>query len=170
MVGMNSLISAALVSRGMSETSAGAVSSIALVGNLLGSLFAPTLSAKTGRTRLILITGSLVSAAGTAFSWLAPQGILLDAALLLTGIGIGSVMPQLIAINIRLPGIGPVYAGTAGGVTTTLQLLGGAVLPTYIAAAIAGNSYFVYFIICGAVMVVCACAMYLLPKSLDEKV
>ena len=169
MVGMNSLITDALFSRGMSETGAGAVGAIALVGNLLGSLITPTISAKTGKLRLVLIIFSLMAAVGTAFSWLAPFGFALYAALLLTGLGIGSVLPQLMAVNIRLPGVGPVYSGTAGGVIATIQLIGGVLLPTYIANPIAGNNYYVYFIVCGAGMLLCALFMYMLPKSLDEK-
>ncbi|MCF0120579.1 MAG: MFS transporter [Oscillospiraceae bacterium] len=170
MAGMNGLISDALVSRGMTETAAGTVSSFTLVGNLLGSLFSPTIAAKTGKTRLILIVCSLIAAAGTAFSWLAPAGIMLYIALLLTGLGVGSVLPQLIGINIRLPGVGPKYSGTAGGVIATLQLLGGVLLPSYVAAPIANGNYHVYFPIIGGAMIICAIAMYLLPKSLDVKV
>jgi NNP family nitrate/nitrite transporter-like MFS transporter len=81
MVGMNSLISAALVSRGMTETGAGAISSFTLVGNLIGSLVVPTLAAKTGKTRLVLIIFSLIAALGTAFAWLSPFGFALYAAL-----------------------------------------------------------------------------------------
>ena len=168
MVGMNSLISAALASRGMSEASAGAISAITLVGNLLGSLIMPTLAHKTGKLRLILVLSSILAAVGTAFSWLMPFGFTMYAALLLTGLGIGSVLPQLIAIIIKLPGIGRTYAGTAGGFTATLQLIGGVVVPTYVAATIAGDNFFTYFMITGAFMLICAVALALLPKQVDR--
>ncbi|MBR2832663.1 MAG: MFS transporter [Oscillospiraceae bacterium] len=170
MVGMNSLISAALVSRGMTETAAGAISSFTLVGNLVGSLLVPTLAARTGKTRLVLIIFSIIAALCTAFSWRAPFGVGLYVALFLTGLGVGSVLPQLMAINIRLPGVGPVYSGTAGGVIATIQLIGGVLIPTYIANPIAGGRYGVYFIVCGSGMIICALFMLLLPRSLDEKV
>jgi CP family cyanate transporter-like MFS transporter len=167
LVAVSSLISAALVARGMEETSAGLVSSINMFGNLVGSLVVPLVAHKTGQLRLILVISSLVTAVGTAFSWLMPFGLPLYVSLFLTGVGVGSVLPQLIAICIKLPGIGPVYAGTAGGFITTLQLLGGVVMPTHIAAAIAGESFHLYFIISGAFMIVCAAAMALLPKEVN---
>jgi NNP family nitrate/nitrite transporter-like MFS transporter len=167
MVAVSSLISAALVTRGMDEASAGLVSSINLFGNLAGSLFVPLVAHKTGRLRLILVVCSIITAVGTAFSWRMPFGLLLYVSLFLTGVGVGSVLPQLIAICIKLPGIGPAYAGTAGGFTTTLQLLGGVVMPAHIAAAIAGDNFHLYFIIAGAFMIVCAAAMARLPKEVD---
>ncbi len=167
MIGLNSLISAALVSRGMSEASAGVVSSINIIGNLVGSLVMPIVAHKTGKLRLVLFINSIVAAVGTAFSWLAPVGLPLYAALFLTGMGVGGVLPQLIAINIKLPGIGPMYAGTAGGFIATLQLLGSIILPTYVAAPIAGGSFYLYFIIVGAFTLICAVMMTLLPKAVD---
>ena len=168
MIGLNSLIAAALVSRGMTEASAGVVSSINILGNLVGSLIMPIVAHKTGKLRLVLFTSSIVAACGTAFSWLMPFGFPLYAALFLTGLGVGSVLPQLIAVNIKLPGIGPTYAGTAGGLIATLQLLGGIVLPTYIAAAIADGSFLYYFIIVGVFTLICAASMALLPKEVDQ--
>lgn len=167
MVAMNSLISAALAKRGMDEASAGLVSSVNMLGNLTGSLVMPTVAKKIGKLRLILVVSSIIAALGTAFSWLMPFGLLLYAALFLTGVGIGSLLPQHISICIKLPDIGSVYAGTAGGFTTTLQLLGGTVMPTYIAAPIAGDSFFLYFIISGSFMLICAAAMARLPKAVD---
>ncbi len=167
MIALNSLISAALVSRGMSEASAGVVSSVSMFGNLAGSLFVPFIAHKTGKLRFILVVTSIVAAAGTAFSWLMPFGPILYISLFLTGVGLGTVLPQLVAINIKIPGIGSTYAGTAGGFVATLQLLGGVVMPTHIAAAIAGESLYVYFIVSGAFMLVCAVAMALLPKEVD---
>jgi NNP family nitrate/nitrite transporter-like MFS transporter len=103
MVAVSSLISAALVTRGMDEASAGLVSSINLFGNLAGSLFVPLVAHKTGRLRLILVVCSIITAVGTAFSWRMPFGLLLYVSLFLTGVGVGSVLPQLIAICIKLP-------------------------------------------------------------------
>jgi NNP family nitrate/nitrite transporter-like MFS transporter len=72
-------------------------------------------------------------------------------------------------VAIRLPGIGPLYAGTAGGLIATLELLGGVVLPTYVASAIAGANRGVYFIILGIASVVWIIGVYFMPKELDTK-
>ena len=169
LAGLSSLVSAALMSRGMSETGAGAVSAFIMVGNLCGSLFTPNIAARTGKTRPILVLLSLAAAAGTAFSWLASRGFALYAALLVTGFAAGGVLILLLSMNIRLPGVGPMYAGTAGGVTSTANVLGGVTIPAYIASAIAGGNYRIYFIVCGAGMLLCAAAMLLLPRAVDGK-
>ena len=140
-----------------------------MVGNLLGSLITPTLTLKTGKFRLILSLCGVLSAVGCAFAWLAPEGILLYIALMLTGYAFGSGMSQIIAATIRLPGIGPKYAGTAGGVIATLQLLGGVCIPTYYASAIAGTNFHLYFILIGASSLLWAAAMALQHKCLDVK-
>lgn len=170
MTGTGSSIPTALqADRGLSAETAGMVGSLMMVGNLLGSLITPTLTLKTGKFRLVLMICGLISALGCAFAWLAPEGILLYAAMILTGYAFGSGMSQIIAVAVRLPGVGPKYAGTAGGLIATLQLLGGVVIPTYIASAIAGTNYSLYFIIIGASSLLWVLAIFLLPKSLDVK-
>lgn len=170
MTGTGSSIPTALqASRGLSAETAGMVGSLMMVGNLLGSLITPTLTLKTGKFRLVLMICGIISAVGCAFAWLAPEGILLYAAMILTGYAFGSGMSQIIAVAVRLPGVGPKYAGTAGGLIATLQLLGGVVIPTYIASAIAGTNYHLYFIIIGASSLLWVLAIFLLPKSLDTK-
>ena len=78
-------------------------------------------------------------------------------------------MAQIISVAVRLPGIGPTYAGAAGGLIATLELLGGVVLPTYVASAIAGNNHGIYFIILGVVSIFWILGVFLMPKSLDKK-
>ena len=170
MTGTGSYIPTALQEvRGFTPEAAGLASSLMMVGNLLGSLITPTLTLKTGKFRLILSLCGVLSAVGCAFAWLAPQGILLYVALMLTGYAFGSGMSQIIAATIRLPGIGPKYAGTAGGVIATLQLLGGVCIPTYYASAIAGTNFHLYFILIGASSLLWAAAMALQHKCLDVK-
>lgn len=78
-------------------------------------------------------------------------------------------MAQLLAVAVRLPGVGPMYAGTAGGLIATLELLGGVALPTYIASAIAGTNYSIYFIVIGLSSLLWILTVFLLPKELDVK-
>ena len=44
-----------------------------------------------------------------------------------------------------LPEIGPVYAGSAGGIITTLQVIGAVVVPTFIVTPLAGSNAKVLF-------------------------
>lgn len=170
MTGMGSMVPTALASdRGLSGDAAGVVGAFLMVGNLLGSLFTPTISLKTGKFRGVLMLCGAVSVVGCCFAWRAPAGPLLYLAMIVTGYTFGSGMAQLLAVAVRLPGVGPVYAGTAGGLIATLELLGGVALPTYIASAIAGTNYSLYFIVIGLSSLVWIAAVYLLPKELDVK-
>ncbi|MBQ8930624.1 MAG: MFS transporter [Oscillospiraceae bacterium] len=169
MTGMGSSIPTALVAeRGFTEAAAGVAGAFLMVGNLLGSLLTPTISLKTGKFRLVLMICGVVSVLGCCFAWRLPD-IWLYVGLVLTGYTFGSGMAQILSVAIRLPGIGPLYAGTAGGLIATLELLGGVVLPTYVASAIAGANRGVYFIILGIASVVWIIGVYFMPKELDTK-
>jgi NNP family nitrate/nitrite transporter-like MFS transporter len=54
------------------------------------------------------------------FGWMAPEGFLLMTALFLAGFFVGGNMPLLMAVPIKLPGVGPKLAGTAGGLVATV--------------------------------------------------
>ena len=115
MTGMGSSIPTALVAeRGFTEGAAGVAGAFLMVGNLLGSLLTPTISLKTGKFRLVLILCGLVAGLGCCFAWRLP-GIWLYVGLVLTGFTFGSGMAQILSLSVRLPGVGPALAGTAGG-------------------------------------------------------
>lgn len=149
-VALNAFMPTALASRGISVAAAGAFSSAVGIGSMVGCFTSPFISAKIGKSLPFVRILSACSAVGIAFSWLAPQGPLLTVSLFLTGYCTGSMSPQLISIPIQLPEIGPVYAGTAGGVIGTLQLLGAVVIPTYIITPLSGGSHGLYYLISGA--------------------
>ena len=170
MSGTGSMIPAALMGvRGFSPESAGVVGSVMMAGNLFGSLFTPTIANKTGQFRWTLMICGLASAVFCAFAWLFPAGILLYLGMFLAGYAMGSGMASCMGIVIRIKGIGTELAGTAGGMVTMLQLLGGVALPTYIASPIAGGNYRTYFIVIGAFSLIWVLCMFLLPKYLDVK-
>jgi len=49
-------------------------------------------------------------------------------------------MPMIASLPMLLPEIGPVYAGSAGGIIATLQVIGAVVAPTFIITPLAGSS------------------------------
>ena len=170
MTGMGSMVPTALMeSRGISEAAAGVVGAFLMVGNLLGSLITPTLSLKLGKFRAVLMVCGVMSLLGCAFAWRAPEGILLYAAMVLTGFTFGSGMSQLLSVAVRLPGIGHMYAGTAGGIIGTLEMAGCVILPTYIASQIAGSNHGVYFLVLGISGIVWIFSVFMLPKDLGVK-
>ncbi len=161
---ISSFLPTALGQRGVDPIASGVYASMVTFGNLTGCLIMPMLAAKLGRNKPIILTMALIGAIGGAFAWLAPVGLLLYGALFTTGVAIGSLMPILVSIPIQLPEIGPKYAGTAGGVVSTLQLLGAVTIPTYVAAPIAGDNFHLFFIIGG----LSAFLTFLLSLALPE--
>ncbi len=161
---ISSFLPTALGQRGLSSVSAGIYAAVVTIGSLIGCLVAPVLSEKIGKTKPVMLAFAVVSVIGVAFGWLAPFGVLLSICLCITGIAMGGLMPLLMSIPIQLKEIGPVYAGTAGGVTATLQLLGAVLIPTYIIAPLAGKNMNLFFIL-GAV---CMALVFLLIFTLPE--
>ncbi len=162
-VALSSFLPTALQSRGINESMAGVVSSVLTIGSLLGTFMGPTIIARIGRMKPALVTLALVTAAGTAFGWMAPVWLIV-VALLAAGFGMGSLIPTFMSFPMLLPEIGPSYAGSAGGVITTLELLGAVVIPTYIITPVAGQNFHTYFMMAGAVMVLMAAVALFLPE------
>lgn len=149
---ISSFLPTILAERGIDKVAAGMYGSAVTIGNLLGCLFIPVMAGRIANKPLIFIL-ALVSAAGAVFGWQAPMGIGLILALCVTGIAMGGLMPLLMSMPIQLPEIGPAYAGTAGGVAATLQLIGAVVIPTYIAGPIVGTNMKLFFVAAGICMV-----------------
>lgn len=109
-----------------------------------------------------------VSIIAYVFAWQMPQGVLLVLCLCITGMAIGGIVPILMSIPVQLPEIGTVYAGTAGGFTGTLQLLGAVIIPTYIAAPMAGENMKILFLAGGICMIFSAVCSLGLPKIKNQ--
>ena len=152
--------------RGFDPTVAGALSSVVTFGNLAGSIFAPLIYARVGRFKMMVTMLAAMAAAGTAFAWQLPEGPVMLACFFLTGFSLGGLLAMLVSAIVLLPEIGPVYAGTAGGVGATLQLLDAVVIPSYVLAPILGTNYPVFYGIAGALCLVAgACALALPNRS-----
>jgi len=169
-MGMSGFLPTALQEmRGMDPVAAGFAASVFPIGNLLGSIFGPAVCLKVGRMRIYLLAVGIVAAVGTAFSWLAPAGFIMSTALLATGFAIGSITPLLLSFPMILPEVGPQYAGSAGGLISTLQLLGAVTIPTYIITPIAGENYHFFFILLAAVWAVFCVIVLMLPELLKPR-
>lgn len=154
--------------RGIDATAAGSVSSAIMFGNLCGGFLGPVIAAKVGKMKPVLIGFALLSAAGTAFGWLAPTGIPMIVILFLTGFACSTSVSLLIAAPVLLPGIGPVYAGTAGGLCATMELLLGVVVSSYIIAPAIGNNYHLLYSIAGVLGGSGALLLTRLPELYDR--
>jgi hypothetical protein len=66
-------------------------------------------------------------------------------ALILGGFLCSGILPLLLSLPMLLPEIGPVYAGSAGGIISTLRVLGAVVVPTFIVTPLSGLNPIVLF-------------------------
>jgi NNP family nitrate/nitrite transporter-like MFS transporter len=161
---LSSFLPAILAERGIDAVSAGMYGTAVTIGNLLGCLLVPAIAGRLGRNKPLFTALALMAAAGAAFGWQSPKGIMLVLALGVTGIAMGGLMPLLMTIPVQLPEIGPAYAGTAGGFTGTLQLLGAVVIPASIAGPIAGTNMARFFVVAGACMMFVLLFGFCLPE------
>lgn len=148
---------------------AGALSSVVTFGNVAGSILAPTIITRIGRFKPFVIALVVVASAGTAFAWQLPEGALMLVCFFLTGFSLGGAMALLVSAIVLLPEIGPVYAGTAGGVCATLQLFGAVVIPSYILAPILGTNYGALYGIGGFLCLIAAVCVFVLPELLKHE-
>jgi NNP family nitrate/nitrite transporter-like MFS transporter len=92
-----------------------------------------------------LVIISLLGAAGTFWSWQLPLGTPIVMALILAGFMQSAITPTVLSLPMLLPEIGPVYAGSAGGIIATLMVLGAVVVPTFVITPLAGPNVAVLY-------------------------
>lgn len=78
-------------------------------------------------------------------AWIVPTGAVMWVTLFVLGIFMGISSPLLMTFPMLLPEIGPAYAGTAGGMIATLQLLGAFIIPAFIITPLAGSNFSMLF-------------------------
>jgi MFS transporter, CP family, cyanate transporter len=171
-VAFNTWIPAALTSKGMSISQAGLVSSMVSFGNLCGALLSPIIAAKIGKDKPVILLFTLICAAGYAFGWKL-NGVACYLLFFIFGMCAAGLMPLYISMPLKFNGIGPAYAGTAIGLISTAELLGGVVIPTYIvlplATRAAGVDFTRYFSIIGIGWLIAFIIGILLPETAVRK-
>lgn len=167
-VAFNTWIPSALASKGMSMSQAGLVSSMVSFGNLCGALLSPVIAAKIGRDKPVILLFTLICAAGYTFGWQL-NGAVCYLLFFVFGMCAAGLMPLYISMPLKFAGIGPAYAGTAIGLISTAELLGGVVIPTYIvlplATSAAGIDFTRYFSIIGTGWLLAFIIGILLPET-----
>jgi nitrate/nitrite transporter NarK len=131
--------------RGISPVKAGFYGSLASLGGVFGAFMGPVICNRMGVMKRYLVIISLLGAAAVFLSWQLPLGPAIVIALFLAGFLLSAVMPPIFSLPMLLPEIGPVYAGSAGGIIATLQVLGAVVVPTFIITPLAGPNETVLF-------------------------
>lgn len=153
-VAIGGFLPTALGSRGVAATTAGTMAAFYTIGNLAGCFVAPAAIGILKSQKKVLFIFALLAAVGIAFAWMIPNTILLAIALFLTGTFLGGMIPTLMGLPVQFASIGPVYAGTAGGLIGTVQLLGAVLLPSYVLAPIAGGSFTILYVLAGVCILI----------------
>ena len=155
--------------KGMDASTTGTISSVYMIGAILGTTFGPQLffGLKKGK-RLFVTCAALITGLGVAFAWHIPNVVLLCAALVLCGACLSSFIPMIMSLPVTLPGVGPAYAGTAGGLVATIQIIGCTVIPTNILTPMFTNSsnvtdFGTLFLVSGVIAACAAVTVNLLP-------
>ena len=131
--------------RGISPVQAGVYGSLSTLGGVFGSFLGPVICNRMGFMKPYLVIVSLLGAAGTFWSWQLPVGAAVVMALILAGFLQSAITPTVLSLPMLFPEIGPVYAGSAGGIIATLQVLGAVLLPTFVITPLAGPSVTVLY-------------------------
>lgn len=162
---MGSFLPTALANRGIDAKTAGMMAAFYTLGNLLGCFAAPAAIKLFGSQKITLLLFSILSAIGVIFAWTVPTIPLLAMALMLTGIFLGGTIPNLMGLPVQLPQIGPLYAGTAGGVVGTIQIFGAILIPSHVIAPIAGGNFHTLFFL-GGVCMLFTCLLTIMIKNI----
>ena len=141
---------------GYTEGQANTFSTVLTIGNIIGTLAGPFMVVKFKRMKPFLVALMIIGIACTALLIDLPAG-----GMYVTSFVLGFVRSAFITIVISFPfffkGIGPKYAGAAGGLASSLQVLGAVVLPTYVVVPLSslfGGSMHVYFYLAAACLVI----------------
>lgn len=170
----SSLPIALQMEKGMDVSTTGMISSVYMVGGILGTAFGPQLffGLKKGK-RVFVTCAALVTGLGVAFAWHISNVLLLCAALVLCGACLSAFIPMIMSLPVTLPGVGPAYAGTAGGLVATIQMIGCTIIPTNILTPMFTNSanvtdFGTLFLVSGILAACAAVTTNLLPIYQDQ--
>jgi len=142
---------------GISRKLAGFWGSLPNLGGIFGSFLGPLVCRRLGVMKPYLVVVSLLGGIVTFWSWQLPIGAASVVSLLLAGCLQSAMLPLILSLPVLLPEIGPEYAGSAGGIISTLQVLGGIMVPTYFITRLAGSNSMILFglaaLCCGLIAV-----------------
>ena len=131
----------ALESVGYSQTQASLLATALSIGSPVGCILGSALVIRSGRIKLCLFSLIALTVVAIPLGWQSSIPAIVYVVLLLTGLCYGTCQVTIMALPARLPEIGNTYAGTAGGLLSTIQMLGSILLPSQILVPIAGDSY-----------------------------
>jgi len=148
----------------ISAEKASVYASMPILGGVFGCFLGPMICNRMGVMKRYLIIVGLLSGAATFWSWQLPLGTAIVVALIVAGFLQYSVQPLFASLPMLLPEIGPVYAGSAGGIIATVQVLGAVVLPTFVITPLAGSNTTMLFGLAALSMALMIVPVLFLPE------
>ncbi len=155
--------------KGMTTQMSGIITSTYILGSFAGYAFGPAIFGKFKSKRVFLTCCAIIVSLGIAFAWKLDMVGLIAAVLFVTGACLRLIMPLIFAMPVSLKGIGPEYAGTAGGLQATIQTLGATVVPSFILTPLFGSNFTVLFIAAGVLCAITIFTLNILPITKKER-
>lgn len=149
--------------KGLTPVLAGLVSSLLCLAFVVGSFIGPLLSDKFEVLKPFFTPLAILSSIFAYVSWIVHFGLLTWVLLGLTGILLGMYMPLIMSLPVLFPEIGPVYAGSAGGILSTLQMAGAFFIPTYLIIPLAGTHIDRVFLYLSVGFFICGLILFIIP-------
>lgn len=140
MVFNSNYINGLTTAKGIDTTIAGLYGTLLTVGGFLGSIIVPSLCQKIGKNRFAVLLFSVLGGALALIGWTMFDGILMAIAVALGAFFAFGSIPPLMGYPALLLEVGPMNAGSASGIITTVQMLGAYFLPSFVIAPIASSS------------------------------
>ncbi|HIU76482.1 MAG TPA: MFS transporter [Candidatus Pelethocola excrementipullorum] len=151
--------------KGYSEAFAGTFGTVLMIGAILGSILIPVLVGKYRKQApmILLICGLVTALSTVGIIALPAAGIYV--ACFLNGALRSGIIAVMMSLPVMFEEIGPKYAGTAGGLAVTLELLGAVIIPTYIIVPLGSGSISAYFYLGAASIVIASLLCFLVAKT-----
>ncbi|MDR3600536.1 MAG: MFS transporter [Desulfosporosinus sp.] len=150
--------------KGITQVMAGLVASSLTISFIIGTIIGPIISDKVGLIKPFLIPTAIIAAICSYLAWIIPFGTLTWILLIIAGVMLGTSVPLIMSLPMMLPDIGPAYAGSAGGVISTLQMAGAFVISSYVILPLAGKNMDQVFMYIGLGYLVFGLILILLPE------
>ena len=158
------LPSALELGMGVETQLAGSMAAVITVGSFAACFAAPAFVMWRGKNKPFLIWTTIAGAVVMAINWFMPLGPVMWTVLILNGFFSALSGPVIEAMIPMLPGIGTKYAGSAGGLNSTIGVLISYFLPIGIAAA-CGDNWVLNLTVCALLFLASLLPILFLPET-----
>ena len=168
MIFNSNYIAGLTAAKGIDATVAGLYGTLLTVGGFLGNIIVPSLCKKIGVNKPSILLFAVLGGLLSYVAWTMCDGFAMAILMALGGFFAFGCIPPLMGYPALLDEIGPMNAGSAAGLVTTVQMLGAFFLPSSVFAPLATtdgvmnfSTLFLYGALCSVLMGVVA---LLLPE------